>query len=1350
MFSLKRVKKFTLPLLILLIGVLVAACNLGTSPEQQLDITSVPTGSLQPTRTPIGTLSGTSRVPTSLPLTPFTLPTRPANNPRPTSIAVFPTSFVRFPTNTPLPISIFILSPIPGNTVAGNVQVIGSASHPNFLQYQLEYSPDPNPGNLWFLATGVVQTPMQNGLLGIWNTTATQDGVYQLRLRVFLRDGTDLSTIVNNVRVQNRAATPIPSPTSSIPRPIAAFTQNLTSGNAPLVVSFSNLSSGQISAYTWDFGDGSGSTEISPTHTFRNPGVFNVTLTANGPGGSSNVSQQILVNGSNVPVAAFTQNRVSGPSPLTVQFTNQSTGSITTYEWIFGDGNTSNQQNPSNTFTAVGTYNVILRVTGPGGQSSVTRQITVENPQVPPPDAIFAVDVTSGQTPLTVRFANQSTGNIVSQSWDFGDGSAVSTEQSPVHVYSAAGTFTVTLRVIGPGGQDTATTTITTTAPPNAPVARFSAAPSTGDFPLDVTFTNTSTDATSYSWNFGDGGTSTQAAPTHRYTAAGTYTVTLTANGAGGSDTETTTITVTQPIAPPNADFTADVNSGRAALTVRFTNNSTGDNLTFEWNFDDGATSTERNPVHIFNDDGVYDVTLRASNSEGDDVANMTITVTDANQAPTDISISDDSIEQNASVGTPVGTLSATDPDSGETFTFSGSNAQFNVSGNQVLVAGALTAGAQTINVTVTDSASNTYSETLTINVTTVNSAPTDINLTPSSVAQNATAGTPVGTLTAVDPDSGETFTFSGSNAQFSVSGNQVVVAGALTAGDQTIDVTVTDSAGNDYTETLTINVTTVNSAPTGISLSPDTVAQNANSGDVIGTLSATDPDSGETFTFSGSNGQFSVSGNQVVVAGALTAGTQTLDVTVTDSAGNTFTDTIDIEVTTVNSAPTDISLSPDTVAQNASAGTVVGTLSATDPDSGETFTFSGGDGQFSVNGDQVVVAGALSSSGPQNFSVTVTDSAGNPYSEVLVINVTTVNSAPTDITLSPDTVAQNASAGTVVGTLTATDPDSGDTFTFSGGDGQFSVSGNQVVVAGALGSGAQSFNVSVTDSAGNPYSETLTINVTAVTQPPVNVPFVFVSEGNLYSGVFDGTNYINITPITNTGGVSSPVWSPNGQYVAFVANGALYAVDPNNPGTVTPITDPGGAPITGGGVIWVDNDTLGFVSNASGSWQIYTTDVNTSGQGTTPVQLTTEGTNYSPTRSPDGRIAFVSERNGEVAQIYVMNGDGSNQTKLYNDPAHAQTDPAWSPNGNYIAFVYQFDASDQDIWRMNSDGSSPGPMDSADTEAVENNPGWSPDSSLIIFQANGATYIMNADGSGGTPISAGTAQTIDPTWRPN
>src|SRR5690606_7342737 len=128
-----------------------------------------------------------------------------------------------------------------------------------------------------------------------------------------------------------------------------------------------------------------------------------------GPGGTSNVSQQINVQSATTPVAAFTQDKVSGSSPLTVKFTNQSSGNITSYKWDFGDGGTSTEQSPSHEFTAVGTYNVILTVTGPGGTSSVTRKITVEDPVIPAPEALFTVDKSSGDAPLVVQFINQST-----------------------------------------------------------------------------------------------------------------------------------------------------------------------------------------------------------------------------------------------------------------------------------------------------------------------------------------------------------------------------------------------------------------------------------------------------------------------------------------------------------------------------------------------------------------------------------------------------------------------------------------------------------------------------------------------------------------------------------------------------------------------------------------------------------------------------------------------------------------------------------------------------------------------------------------------------------------------------
>lgn len=251
------------------------------------------------------------------------------------------------------------------------------------------------------------------------------------------------------------------------------------------------------------------------------------------------------------PVANFTGTPTSGTVPLTVNFTDQSTGSIDTWSWTFGDGGTSSSQNPSHIYNSAGTYSVSLTVSGPGGSDSytATNYITV-NPCVTP-TAGFVGAPTSGDYPLNVTFTNQSTG-ATSYSWNFGDGGS-STSANPTHTYTAAGTYTVTQTVTNSCGTDQLVRTnyITVTTPPcYAPVADFSGAPTSGDYDLLVSFTDASTNSpTSWSWTFGDGGTSTVQNPSHTYTAAGTYTVSMTASNSCGSDAVTKTgyITVTEP-----------------------------------------------------------------------------------------------------------------------------------------------------------------------------------------------------------------------------------------------------------------------------------------------------------------------------------------------------------------------------------------------------------------------------------------------------------------------------------------------------------------------------------------------------------------------------------------------------------------------------------------------------------------------------------------------------------------------------------------------------------------------------------------------------------------------------------
>lgn len=162
----------------------------------------------------------------------------------------------------------------------------------------------------------------------------------------------------------------------------------------------------------------------------------------------------ITVTAVQPPTADFTADTTSGDKDLPVKFTENSTGSITSRSWDFGDGGTSTEQNPSHTYTEAGVYTVSLTVTGPGGSDTETKSdyITVTVP--PAPVAGFSTNVTNGDEDLLVTFADSSSGNITSWLWNFGDGTT-SAEQNPSHTYTDAGTYTVTLTVTGAGGSDT-------------------------------------------------------------------------------------------------------------------------------------------------------------------------------------------------------------------------------------------------------------------------------------------------------------------------------------------------------------------------------------------------------------------------------------------------------------------------------------------------------------------------------------------------------------------------------------------------------------------------------------------------------------------------------------------------------------------------------------------------------------------------------------------------------------------------------------------------------------------------------------------------------------------------------
>jgi PKD repeat protein len=399
---------------------------------------------------------------------------------------------------------------------------------------------------------------------------------------------------------------------SSSPAPAAEFSASPTIGPAPLIVSFTDQSTGGATSWSWDFGDGGTSTLQDPSHNYVTSGTYTVSLTVTGTGGSESVTKVDYITVT--PLAEFSASLTTGNAPLTVQFFDESTGGATSWSWDFGDGGTSMAKNPSHSYVTSGTYTVLLTATGAGGPNTKTRlnYITVGTPP-PAPTAEFSASRTTGNAPLTVQFFEESTGGATSWSWDFGDG-GTSMAKNTLHSYVTSGIYTVSLTVTGPGGSNTVTKVdyITVTL-----LAGFSASPTTGTAPLDVQFTDESTGgATSWSWDFGDGGTSIAKNPSHSYVTSGIYTVSLTVTGPGGSNTVTKVdyINITTL-----AGFSASPATGTAPLDVQFTDESAGVISTWSWDFGDNTTSPAQHPLHTYTVDGTYTVSLTVTGPGGSD-----------------------------------------------------------------------------------------------------------------------------------------------------------------------------------------------------------------------------------------------------------------------------------------------------------------------------------------------------------------------------------------------------------------------------------------------------------------------------------------------------------------------------------------------------------------------------------------------------------------------------------------------------------------------------------------------------------------------------------------------------------
>ncbi len=374
---------------------------------------------------------------------------------------------------------------------------------------------------------------------------------------------------------------------------------------------------------SWDFNsDGiTDSSILSPIYTYTVPGTYIASLMVSNTNGTNSKTAAITVLRPIPPVASFSSNVTSGTVPLNVVFSDTSTNTPTSWNWNFGDGTAnSTQMNPTHTYSKAGKYTVTLTVRNTAGSNTVRKTSYITAAILIPPVAALSANVTSGTVPLTVSFSDKSTGGLpASWTWSFGDGTS-SLEKNPIHAYGKVGKYTVRFTARNAAGSNTVTRsnyiTVTVLVPP---AAAFSAIPTSGSVPLNVTFTDKSTGSpVSWNWSFGDGTSSIEKNPVHIYSKTGRYTVGLTARNAAGSKTLTrSNYIVVNALRPPVAAFSASKTSGKAPFNVTFTDKSTGSPASWSWAFGDGSTSTHQNTDHTYSKAGKYTVSLTASNAAG-------------------------------------------------------------------------------------------------------------------------------------------------------------------------------------------------------------------------------------------------------------------------------------------------------------------------------------------------------------------------------------------------------------------------------------------------------------------------------------------------------------------------------------------------------------------------------------------------------------------------------------------------------------------------------------------------------------------------------------------------------------
>ncbi|POY36775.1 hypothetical protein C3K47_10490 [Solitalea longa] len=378
--------------------------------------------------------------------------------------------------------------------------------------------------------------------------------------------------------------------------------------------------SGSIS-YKWFINDVLISTGKNLTNTFNTPSggvkpyIFKVRMEASSPLGCvGKVTHDIQFNP--FPQASFKENALLGCAPFNPFIENTSLYADS-FEWYVNDVLVSTERNPTNIVVKDPESEITVKMIAKNQWDCLPSEITRKFKTRPMPTVGFIMDESvSCNGMLKVNFSNQSSG-ASGYSWDFGDGSAVSTVKDPVHVFVKAGIYEVKLSA--DNGFCTATS-VQYVKVVDKPKAAFIADNRASCVSATVTFANQSINATKFIWDFGDGSFSGEKNPKHTYTSnKSAYNVKLTAIGEFGCQDEFTEIAYINVYPAPKADFEVkpDEVIKIPDYTFDFADKSEGEGLTYQWAFGDGKSSIEKDPKHTYTEVGTYSVRLIVKSSVG-------------------------------------------------------------------------------------------------------------------------------------------------------------------------------------------------------------------------------------------------------------------------------------------------------------------------------------------------------------------------------------------------------------------------------------------------------------------------------------------------------------------------------------------------------------------------------------------------------------------------------------------------------------------------------------------------------------------------------------------------------------